>query len=289
MSFLWGSEPARTLVGVLVFGTMVLAAALCAGGAFAAEAQPGSPAGFEIWPGLRMEFVWIPAGSFVMGSREPERKQRPDEVPLHEVRITRGFWLGRYEVTQRQWEAVMGENPSRFSDCEPECPVERVSWEDCRAFIDKLNARAGSMLYRLPTEAEWEYACRAGTTTRFSNGDSCLSADEANYDGHYPIAGCPRGPYRKRPLPVGSFAPNPWGLFDMHGNVAEWCLDWYAEDYYSRSPREDPEGPEAGRFRCVRGGAWYSYANMCRSAARDWCAPERRHENLGFRLLRIEP
>src|SRR5205085_11701074 len=166
-----------------------------------------------------VEFVWILAGSFMMGSENGDS----DEKPAHRVTISEGFYMGKYEVTQAQWQAVMGNNPSNFKGCD-NCPVEQVSWDDAVSFIAKLNAQNDGYTYRLPTEAEWEYACRAGTTTAFAFGDS-LSSEQANFDGDYPYGGAPKGVYRQKTTSVGRFQPNAWGLYDMHGNVWEWCED----------------------------------------------------------------
>lgn len=188
------------------------------------------------------------------------------------------------EVTQGQWRAVMGDNPSRFKNCGDDCPVESVSWNDVQEFIRRLNDRVGTGKYRLPTEAEWEYACRAETETPFSFGE-CLSTGEANYNGNHPLSGCPKGEYRGKTVAVASFFPNQWGLYDMHGNVWEWCQDWYG-DYPSGSVT-DPEGPSSSAGHVARGGSWYSYARICRSAYRGGFTPGGRFFSLGFRLSRI--
>ncbi len=235
-----------------------------------------------------MEFVLIKAGSFMMGSPKDEPGAQENEWPQHKVKITKDFFMQTTEVTQGQWKAVMGDNPSSFKECGDDCPVERVSWNDVQRFIERLNVRGGEKVYRLPTEAEWEYAARAGTTTPFAFGD-CLSTDEANYDGNYPLQGCPEGEYRKKTIPVGSLKSNAWGLYDMHGNVWEWCQDWYKKDYYKESPVDDPQGPDSGEYRVIRGGYWYRNAAYCRSADRDGDTPEFRNSDLGFRLLRSSP
>ncbi|QTA82859.1 Sulfatase-modifying factor enzyme domain-containing protein [Desulfonema limicola] len=174
---------------------------------------------------IKMKFVYIRPGEFMMGSPKDEPERSDDEV-LHKVILTKGFYMQTTPVTQAQWKAVMGSNPSRFKDGGDNCPVENVSWDDAQDFIKALNKTAGKQKYRLPTEAEWEYACRAGTKTPFYTG-RCLGTDQANYDGNNPLKGCPKGIYRKKTTPVGSFPSNPWGLYDMHGNVWEWCQDWY--------------------------------------------------------------
>ncbi len=228
---------------------------------------------------LGMKFVKIPAGSFTMGSPSSEPDRDSDETQ-HRVTISNSFYMQTTEVTQGQWKAVMGSNPSKFSDCGNECPVEMVSWDDVQEFIKSLN-RKGEGTYRLPTEAEWEYAARAGTTTPFSFG-SCLSTDQANYNGNYPLEGCSKGTYRQKPVSVGSFSPNAYGLYDMHGNVWEWCADWKG-DYPSGSVT-DPTGPSSGSPRVIRGGSWSNIAQYCRSADRLSVTPGPRNYILGFRL-----
>jgi len=226
-----------------------------------------------------MKFVYIDSGTFTMGSpkNEPERKMDERE---HQVILTQGFYMQTTEVTQRQWRAVMHSNPSRFTDCGPDCPVEKVSWDDTMAFINKLNQMDKKATCRLPTEAEWEYAARAGTKTPFAFGD-CLSTDQANYNGTEPYDGCPKGRIRKTTMNVGSFKPNTWDLFDMHGNVWEWCQDWYG-DYQEGV---DPKGLPSGTLRVVRGGGWAFPAGMCRAASRHGIKPGDRDNKLGFRLV----
>jgi len=228
---------------------------------------------------LGMKFVKIPSGSFMMGSPSGEPGRDSDETQ-HRVSISNSFYMQTTEVTQGQWKAVMGSNPSKFSDCGNECPVEQVSWDDVQEFIKSLN-RKGDGTYRLPTEAEWEYAARGGTTTPFSFG-SCLSTSQANYDGNNPLEGCSKGTYRQKPVPVGSFSSNAYGLYDMHGNVYEWVQDWKG-DYPSGSVT-DPTGPSSGSNRVLRGGSWDYYARHCRSAHRGWSTPGDRDDALGFRL-----
>jgi sulfatase modifying factor 1 len=174
----------------------------------------------------------------------------------------------------------MGNNPSLFKHCGDDCPVEQVSWKDCQEFIRKLNQMT-SKQFRLPTEAEWEYACRAGTTTSFNTG-KCLDADQANYRGDFPMPGCGKGPNRGKTMPVASFKPNAWGLYDMHVNVWEWCQDWY--DDYPDGSVTDPVGPSSSGYRIRRGGSWFDFARDCRSAHRYWFTPDTRYDILGFRL-----
>ena len=231
-----------------------------------------------------MAFVYIGPGTFTMGSPDSDPWGAAWEKPQHEVTITRGFYLGKYEVTQGQWEAVMGTTPwaGRGDVLEnPDHPAVYVSWEDVQGFIEALNLAANGDLYRLPTEAEWEYACRAGTTARWSFGDDdSLAGDYAWYLENASERG---EDYAHR---VGTKKPSPWGLYDMHGNVWEWCRDWYASTYYSTSPGVDPQGPESGTFRVVRGGFFGRHAQHVRSALRDSPPPSARDGRVGFRLLK---
>ena len=233
---------------------------------------------------LGMKFVYIQPGTFTMGSPADEPGRDSDETQ-HKVTLTKGFYMQTTEVTQGQWKAVMGNNPSGFKDCGDNCPVENVSWNDAQKFIKKLNELdGGGNKYRLPTEAEWEYAARAGgTTTPFAFG-KCLSTDDANYDGNYPLEGCPKGKDREKTIPVGSLKANDWGLYDMHGNVWEWCEDWHGD--YPTGSVTDSVGPEAGSGRVVRGGGWNNNARNCRSANRNNNSPDNRNDNIGFRLAR---
>ena len=209
-----------------------------------------------------MPMVFIPAGNFQMGAPDTERNRTPAEVPAHAVQITRPFYLGKYEVTQAQWVKIMGKNPMdefKFAEAEPfkgdDLPVlGRLSWDDCQSFV----SQAGDRL-RLPTEAEWEYACRAGTQTAYSFGD-----DSAKLDEYAWVVSNAEG----KTHPVGEKLPNPWGLHDMYGNVFERCSDWYKSTYYSKQPRSDPAGPPSGRWHVQRGGSWISKPMYCRSALR---------------------
>ncbi len=235
---------------------------------------------------IGMSLVLIPAGEFSMGSPDSEADRGLGEGPQHQVRITKPFYLGACEVTQGEYESVMGRNPSRFKlvlgQDTARFPVEQVSWHDALEFCRHLSEADGRS-YRLPTEAEWEYACRAGTTTPFSFGD-VLDGHEANCDGNEPYCAEGKGPYLRRPTPVGSYAANAFGLHDMHGNVYEWCADWYDANYYASSPCEDPQGPESGEYRVTRGGCWFLSARLCRSAYRRECPAQAQYSFLGFRV-----
>jgi len=230
---------------------------------------------------IGQEFVWIEQGTFMMGSPENEPGRSSDEKQ-HQVTLTKGFYLQTTEVTQGQWKAVMGNNPSYFKNCGDNCPVENVSWNDAQEFIKNLNQKEGKKIYRLPTEAEWEYAARAGTSTPFHTG-RCLSTDQANYNGNYPLEGCPKGKYREKTVPAASFAPSAWGLYDMSGNVWEWCQDWYG--HYPAGSVTNPEGSSTGSSRILRGGSWLLNAVCCRSADRFSFAPGSWYGSLGFRLV----
>jgi formylglycine-generating enzyme required for sulfatase activity len=237
-----------------------------------------------------MKLALIPAGTFLMGSPEDEAQRAGDEGPQHRVTITRPIYLGVYPVTQREYEAVMGRNPAEFGKANgggPDHPVEQASWEDAIEFCRRLSALAAEKqagrVYRLPTEAEWEYACRAGTATPFPFG-AAASSEQANFDGNHPYGKAGRGPHRQRTSKAGAYPANAWGLCDLHGNVWEWCADWYADDYYGASPANDPAGPRAGRQRVLRGGSWNNSGHLCRSARRNKYAPDFRGETIGFRV-----
>jgi len=248
--------------------------------------QPGDVQAVDLGGGVWLGLVWCPPGKFWMGSPESEVDRGNDERQ-HRVTLTKGFWMGKYEVTQAQWEAVMGRNPSQFRSVGPNAPVERVSWNDCQMFVRKLNemlvARGEKGGFRLPTEAEWEYACRAGTRTPFHYGGD-LDATMANCCGDHPYGKGHKGEYRQITMRVGSFLPNAWGLYDMHGNIFEWCQDRFAD--YPRMRETDPIGPDSGPYRVLRGGCWCSAAWGCRSARRDRDVPDRSDGYLGFRLAR---
>lgn len=247
---------------------------------------------------IGMRLALIPAGEFDMGAPETEARSRIDERPVHKVRISTPFLLGIYEVTQAEYEKVMGVNPSYFSPAGPgkskvanlnahQLPVEQVSWDDCVAFCEKLSAlpeeKAAGRAYRLPTEAEWQYSCRAGTTGPFYTGLS-LGATDANFNGNFPYGDAPRGLYLGRTSVVGSYKPNAFGLYDMHGNVAELTADRYGRHYYKDSPAADPKGPESGNDRVVLGGSWGTDAARCRSAFRRSNATSGKAYYFGFRV-----
>lgn len=216
----------------------------------------------------RIELVRIPAGSFMMGSTGVE----PNEKPAHQVTINYSFYMGKYEVTQAQWQSVMGNNPSYFKNC-GNCPIEQVSWDDAQNFIRKLNQMNDGYTYRLPTEAEWEYACRAGTT-----GDAGNLSETAWYSENS----------GSKTHAVGSKQPNAWGLADMHGNVGEWCQDWYHETYYG-APGDGSAWLSGGeqKYLVLRGGSWGADAKDLRSAIRYWGIPDARNAYGGFRVVAV--
>jgi uncharacterized protein (TIGR02996 family) len=245
---------------------------------------------------IGMELVLIPPGTCLMGSPEDEEARSDDEGPVHEVAISRPFYLGVHPVTQEQYQRVMGTNLSHFQSIPGEntklFPVEIVSWEDAVAFCEKLSAlpqeKQSGHTYRLPSEAEWEYSCRGGASSyRVFHFGNSLSSKQANFNGNYPYGGADKGASLKRPCKVGSYAPNGFGLYDMHGNVWEWCHDWYAQDYYAQSPQENPPGPSEGSYRVVRGGSWGGYGSYCRSANRGRFEPADRRRYLGFRVALV--
>ena len=220
---------------------------------------------------ISMKIVLIPAGKFLMGSPDGEKERSTDEGPQRQVSVTKALYVGVTEVTQEQYEALMGKNPSNFKGAKN--PVEQVSWNDAVEFCKKLSEKTGRKV-RLPTEAEWEYACRAGSKTRFCFGDD--DTDLRDYAWYTANSG-------SKTQPVGEKKPNAWGLHDMHGNVWEWCSDYYAESY-ANAKNEDPQGPGSGSSRVLRGGGWYIIPAHCRSAHRTWHAPDYRHGNFGFRV-----
>jgi formylglycine-generating enzyme required for sulfatase activity len=231
---------------------------------------------------LGMKFVHILPGTFMMGSPTDE-PGRDDEETEHLVTLTTGFYMQTKEVTQGQWKAVMGNNPSHAKDCGDDCPVESVSWKDAQMFIGKLNRMEGTEKYRLPFEAEWEYACRAGTTTTYFFGEG-IPRDQIKYDSEISPSTTAKGKYQKRMLPAIGFAPNAWGLYSMHRDVWEWCQDWFGK--YPSGPVTDPTGGSVGRLRVVRGGRWFFHDRLCRSADRGMLPINYKTRNVGFRLAR---
>lgn len=248
----------------------------------------GTTVGQPVWPALNfhqgppgtaadpsaMEFVTIPAGEFMMGCSPGDSGCSAGEEPRHKVRIAKSFEIGKFEVTQAQWCAVMGGNPSYFKRAD--LPVERVSWVDVQTFLQRVNARSDGYRYRLPTEAEWEYAARAG-----SAGPYYGKPDEIAWHS---------GKWGVKTHPVGRKQPNAWGLYDMLGNVWEWVQDWYASSYYSSfsssSPVVDPAGPPSGSFRVLRGGSWYDKSMYLRVSGRLYFKPDYKYVSIGFRCVR---
>ena len=276
-------------------------------------------------PTTGMIFMYIPAGRFMMGQTDAEQAELiklvgkkdyqswyANELPRHEVTFKDGFWMGTYPVTQAEWQTIMGKNPSYFKG--ERRPVETVSWDDCQKFLKKLNdthplplprgeqrgiplsggagvgspllgGAGGGLLFRLPSEAEWEYACRAGTTTPFYFGET-ISADQANYNGNYVYGKGKQGVYRKQTTDVGSFSPNAWGLCDMHGNVWEWCADTWHESY-KEVPNNGNIWGDLGdkKAKVLRGGSWYDNPSNCRSAFRGRNVPDKRFLSIGARVV----
>ncbi|MDY6789925.1 MAG: SUMF1/EgtB/PvdO family nonheme iron enzyme [Thermodesulfobacteriota bacterium] len=242
--------------------------------------RPPKPESKKITNSLGMEFVYIKPGTFIMGSPSSEPRHQSN-ARQHKVTLTKGFYMQTTEVTQGQWKAVMGNYPSKFKNCGDDCPVEQVSWNDAQGFIRRLNQKEGSGKYRLPTEAEWEYAARAGSTTAFANGG--ISELKCGYDANLDAMGWYCGNSNKTTHQVAQKQPNAWGLYDMHGNVWEWCQDRYGKNYPSGSVT-DPTGPSSGPDRVFRGGSWHRDAGFCRSANRGRNELGYRRESLGFRL-----
>jgi formylglycine-generating enzyme required for sulfatase activity len=249
--------------------------------ALAQPAEDGSPVAYGT-NDLGMQFVSVPAGQFPMGCSEGAKPVEcsADEKPRHTVQITRAFEIGKTVVTQKQWQAVMGSDPSRYKG--DTLPVEQVSFQDVRAFLNKLNARNDGFLYRLPTEAEWEYAARAGTADQFAGAyvaDSLARRSPADDWAWYSV---------EKTQPVATKKPNAWGLYDMRGNVAEWVQDWYDSKYYSKSPMADPTGPDSSdRGRGVRGGTFHDDGPwLTRVSLRSHFPEDYRHFDLGFRVVR---
>ncbi len=253
---------------ILIFVTIII----CRGSIVGQELRS-----IDLSEAVSIKFVRIPKGTFLMGSDSTEEGRQKDEGPVHEVTISRDYYIGQFEVTQLQWKTIMEENPSVFHSY-PESddhPVERVTWEDIQIFITKLNAfNIGR--FRLPTEAEWEYACRAGTQTRYAFGDAPKYWELIQYAWFNSRS-------EGRSWPLGTKRSNPWGIYDMHGSVWEWCADWYGP--YGEDPEIDPTGPKEGENKIIRGGSWFNEPEALRSANRHRQLPDSKHTNNGFRLV----
>ena len=304
----------RILLGGLLAGMVALS---CSKKGTTDRSEPAGQAevprevALDLGNNITMKMVLIHAGSFMMGSPVSEEKRNADETPQHRVTITKPFYIGIHEVTVGQFAQfvatsgyktepekggfAVGHDGSGYREMpgqywhmpgfsqEDDYPVVDVSWNDAAEFCKWLSKRCGKVV-RLPTEAEWEYACRANSTTPFNTGEK-LSNDEANYDGYYKYGKHATGQRRASPSPVGSCKPNAWGVYDMHGNVWEWCGDWYAGSYCPNEKRTDPPGPAAGQHRVARGGCWYDPPHYCRSAVRGSNAPSMRADGCGFRVV----
>jgi len=257
----------------------------------------------------RARKVWIPPGTFTMGASFGEEHNSENEKPQRRVRLTKGFWMWQTEVTQGEYRAIMRANPSYFRRCGRRCPVERVRWHDALRFANRLSRKQGLERcfvcsrrrcrvkakfrgkqytncpgWRLPTEAEWEYAMRAGTTTPYYTGN-CMTTRQANFNGKYPANNCPRGRYRRRTTPVKTFPPNPWKLYDMAGNVWEWIYDWHAP----YQDTVDPVGPDTGKYRIYRGNGYKSKGKYSRSANRGYDDQRpKKYKDVGFRVVRTK-
>lgn len=292
-------NPCRTYFGLILFVAVVLLTL--------PEPQVRSAQDKDktITNSVGMKLALIPAGKFMMGSPLDEVERDPEEL-LHEVTISKPFYIGVFEVTQAEYEKVTGKKPPALFTKErgggPNHPVEQVAWGGAVAFCQTLNdlapERQANRRYRLPTEAEWEYACRAGTQTPFHFGKS-LSSKQANFNGNYPYGDAAKDVNMRATAKVGSYPSNAFGLYDMHGNVSEWCGDFYDPDYYKAGPKTDPPGPDKGViktsfqdkfskdefFRVVRGGCWLDEARGCRSAYRSRFQPTDPYRIIGFRVV----
>ena len=235
----------------------------------------------DLGNGIKLEMVYIPRGSFLMGSPEDEEGREQNESPQHEVTL-QPFYMSKYPITQEQYEVMIGNNPSNFKG--ENRPVENVSWYDAIEFCKKLSSKTGK-IYRLPSESQWEYACRAGTTTPFYFGET-ITSELVNYNGEYPCGNAPKGKYRKETTDVGSFPPNAFGLYDMHGNVWEWCQDiWHGN--YNGAPTDGSawETGGDGNTRLLRGGSWNNISWDCRCAWRSYDIADYSYGYWGFRIV----
>jgi formylglycine-generating enzyme len=231
--------------------------------------------------GVLQRMRWIKPGRFKMGSPKTEKERYNDETP-HEVILTAGFWLADTPCTQALWEAVMGDNPSGFKGLQR--PVETVSWDDCQTFMQRIKQLKPGLDLCLPSEAQWEYACRAGTETPFSFGAN-ITPEQVNYNGKYPYADGKKGQYREHTVEVKSLPCNNWGLYQMHGNVWEWCADWYGE--YAADSIVNPTGAVSSGYRVCRGGSWFDFGRNVRSVFRFRFQPAIRNFSLGFRFSQV--
>jgi formylglycine-generating enzyme required for sulfatase activity len=276
----------KNVIAVLVVLCLIVAAVLYfksrgggAGPHGKAGERPPEAITVDLGDGVKMEFLSLPPGKFTMGAAPGEDGAYADESPQQTVIIDKDIWIGKYEVTQAQWQRVMSNNPSGFQEAGPSAPVESVTWDDCAVFFEKLNALLASNSngpalkgFRLPTEAEWEYACRAGTTTRFSDGGYAGEVTE--------FAWCSANS-ENTTHPVGQKKPNAWGLYDMQGNVWEWCSDWYGT--YSEGLKKNPTGQPYGASRVLRGGSWAGYTLSTRSGRRFFSLPSVSTNEFGLR------
>jgi formylglycine-generating enzyme required for sulfatase activity len=263
---------------IFIFSAIFITPFTC----FAEQSKSSSDQFVE--PTLAMEFVKIPGGCFQMGSLETRYGRGSDEGPVHEVCLDT-FWMGKYEVTWDQWKLLMPvpENCS-YSVGKENFPSEGLTWDEAHTFITKMNNTSNTKKFRLPSEAEWEYATKAGKNSVYSFGNT-IDPDIVNYDGKYPFGKVPKGLRRQAAERVGSFPGNSFGLHDMHGNVWEYCNDWYDEQYYANSPKMNPKGPENGVKKVIRGGSWDSDARNCRSSERAKYKPNSSTASFGFRLV----
>ena len=256
--------------------------------------QPGTVSGPKtLLNSVGMAFVLIPAGTFQMGSPDSEYGHRTNEAPVHEVVIGKSYYIATQPVTQEVYFSVTGRNPSRFTADKgggKDHPAEMVSWDEamtfCRMLSERSDERIAGRSYRLPTEAEWEYACRGGTATPFGHGPIFLFG-QGNFDSMFPYGDSAAGQSEGKTTPVNRYPAGSWGLFDAHGNVWEWCADWYDERYYRTSPLRDPTGPATGKFKVLRGGSWRNQATACRAAYRNALAPHQKDSATGFRVVMV--
>lgn len=272
------------IINVVKKGTYIFLFLICT----ACNSKQGKP--FLVWkePFTGMEFIKIPKGRFFMGNPLPDTNVSNSEAQ-HLVILTHDFWLGRMEVTQEEWQKVMGdeephpEKPSPFRNDNPEYPVVSISYFDVQTFLRKLEIVSSGNRFRLPTEAEWEYACRAGTSTNFNTGMK-ISDSLANFNAKILSTYSSIGKYIGHPTPVGSYPPNHWGLYDMHGNLWEWVSDRYTP--YSTSKEINPQGPQNDTLKIIRGGSWYFAADNARSYSRRTHPPQLWGNSIGFRIVR---